>query len=1027
MRGLLARTLTGRHTSILLAPVISLALGSAARGATSLAPSRDRTLSELNHTSWTAKDGIPGEVRALAQTDDGYLWLGTSKGLYRFDGARFERYEPRAEQRFPSHVVESLLATPNGGLLIGFRNGGASFLNDGQVTIYDESDSNPLGTVRGFAITPNGTVWAAASHGLFRLVGSRWQKVGSEWNYPWNGAQTVFVDRSGTLWVAGSDSIVFLPEGQTQFQRTAEHVFEVNRILQAPDGTIWMGETTRSVRPVAIQRAGKPGPAPPQIIVGSYGVLFDDAGSLWIASLGDGVGRVRFPEKLTNQGTQQFRKAAEVFNQSDGLSSDHVLPVLEDREGNIWVGTSTGLDRFWESNVVPAALPPGSNDMVLITGDHGDLWTGSLNRAFTHLEGRSLTLYQRGANAGITCGYRDNDDSVWLGGPKGIQHFVGGRFFTVPLPPDIQSSWAVSISKGGAGVLWAAFARSGVYRLSKGIWVKYGSQQGLPEDVPTNLFSDSRGWVWLGYLRDRLALLEGKEFRTFTVKDGLAVGDVDTVYEHGQHLWVGGEFGLQLFDEGHFRTISAEDEAKFRGISGIVETSNGDLWVNAADGIARIPATEVLHSLGDPTYRFHFQLFDHRDGLPGTSASLRARPTVVEGTDGRIWFSVSDGVVAMDPNHSRKNLVAPPIYISSITANGKEYASRADLSLPARTKNIRIAFTALSLTIPERVHFRYKLDGVDQDWQESQNRREAFYTNVGPGQHRFQVIASNNDGVWNDAGATLEFKIAPAYYQTISFIALCITTAIVSLYLFYLMRLRQVGHQVRTRMEVRIAERERIARDLHDTLLQSVQGLILKIHAIALQIPATDPTRQGIEKTLDYADRVLAEGRDRVRSLRAATVPAGDLQAAFQKVAEESSPDRTATFKTVVEGSFRELHPMIREESYSIGREAIVNALHHSEGQNIEVEIIYESREFRLRIRDDGRGVDPDVLAKGGRADHWGLPGMRERAHRIGGKLELWSRPGSGTEVELSIPASTAYRSPRRKSTDSGSRISAAG
>jgi len=232
---------------------------------------------------------------------------------------------------------------------------------------------------------------------------------------------------------------------------------------------------------------------------------------------------------------------------------------------------------------------------------------------------------------------------------------------------------------------------------------------------------------------------------------------------------------------------------------------------------------------------------------------------------------------------------------------------------------------------------------------------------------------------------------------------------------------------IELRLDERVHERTRIARELHDTLLQNVQGLILKIHAISKRIPTADPTRQEIEKTLDYADQILAEGRDRVRSLRSATVSDGDLSAAFQLVAEESSPNRTATFKTVVEGSVRELNPLIREESYSVGREAIINALKYSEGRNVEVEIIYDSSAFRLRIRDDGRGIDPDVLRKGGRADHWGLQGMRERANSIAAKLDLWSGPESGTEVELTVPAATAYRSPRGRPTDSRSRVSASG
>jgi signal transduction histidine kinase len=258
----------------------------------------------------------------------------------------------------------------------------------------------------------------------------------------------------------------------------------------------------------------------------------------------------------------------------------------------------------------------------------------------------------------------------------------------------------------------------------------------------------------------------------------------------------------------------------------------------------------------------------------------------------------------------------------------------------------------------------------------------------------------------------------PAWYQTNWFRLLCVATILFFLWSLYRLHLRQVAAQYQERLEVRLAEREQIARDLHDTLLQSVQGLILKFHAIARKIPTTEPARHEIEKTLDYADQVLVEGRDRVRNLRTSSIGFGELPKAFQRLVDEVAPNRAASLKTVVEGNVLELHPIVREETYSIGREALINALTHSESRNIEVEIIYDSHEFRLRIRDDGRGIDPAILEKGGRADHWGLQGMRERAQKIGAHLDIWSRPGSGTEIELRIPAATAYRASRDK-TDS--------
>src|SRR6185369_12273264 len=318
--------------------------------------------------------------------------------------------------------------------------------------------------------------------------------------------------------------------------------------------------------------------------------------------------------------------------------------------------------------------------------------------------------------------------------------------------------------------------------------------------------------------------------------------------------------------------------------------------------------------------------------------------------------------------------------------------------------------TALSFVAPEKNLFRYKLEPRDHDWQEVTNRRQAFYNDLPPGKYRFRVMASNDRGVWNEAGTYLDFTIDPAYYQTTWFRVAAVIFFLLALVAIYQLRLQQVARQVRGRMEERLEERERIARDLHDTLLQGVQGLILKFHAISKQIPVDTPAHKALEKTLDHADQVLAEGRDRIQNLRVNSAPINDLPGAFRSVAEEASQGSDATFKTVVEGHVRELHPLVLEECYSIGREAIINAFSHADAQRIEAEIAYDSRQFRVRVRDDGRGIDPGILDAGGRPGHWGLQGMQERTQKIGGQLKFWSRPETGTEVELTIPGATAYQ-----------------
>jgi signal transduction histidine kinase len=380
-----------------------------------------------------------------------------------------------------------------------------------------------------------------------------------------------------------------------------------------------------------------------------------------------------------------------------------------------------------------------------------------------------------------------------------------------------------------------------------------------------------------------------------------------------------------------------------------------------------------------------------------------------------LWFVGFDNLVSIDPAAIDTNAVPPPVHIQSIASGGTTYSTATGVRLPVGASNLQIKYTALSLSMPDRVRFRYRLDGVDAEWQEAGTRREAFYTNLGPGSYRFQVIAANNDGVWNDAGATLAFVIPAAYYQATWFRVLCTLAAAAAAWGMYRRHVRRLAVQMQGRIEERLTERERIARELHDTLLQGFQGLVLRFQAVATTIPSTDPSRTLMEDALARADDVLVEGRDRVRGLRGAASAVGDLAAALAQFGEQLARDASAEFSVVIEGEPRALHPVVRDEAYWIGREALVNAFHHAEARRVEVEIAFGSRDLRLRLRDDGRGLEPEVLKKGGRAEHWGLPGMRERASRIGGRLELWSRAGAGTEVELRVPSPTAYPPAERR------------
>jgi signal transduction histidine kinase len=506
-------------------------------------------------------------------------------------------------------------------------------------------------------------------------------------------------------------------------------------------------------------------------------------------------------------------------------------------------------------------------------------------------------------------------------------------------------------------------------------------------------------------------MLDGNQVRVLDAGGGLNVGNVLAISGRGPDVWVGGEFGLQRYVDGRLRTIVAADEEMLRGTSGIIERANGDLWLNTGSGIFHIDQQEIQKSLQGETDRVTGQYFGVRDGLPGVAAQVRPLGGAVEGTDGRLWFAAGSGLVWLDPERAQHAAAALPVTIQSVLADDHYYDPDTPLRFAPHTSMVQFNYAAMSLSSPETVRYRYRLEGTDAAWREVRVPDAVTYRNLPPGTYHFRVEASNTNGTWTGREALAEFTILPAFYQTRAFLVLCFFGAVGFAYVAGRVRVRQVTQTALARMQERITERERIARDLHDTLLQSVQGLILTLHGVTRKVSNED-ARSTIEKTLDQAERTLVEGRDRVRELRGAIPTLDDLPAALGRLAEQMPQTRGTRVNTVVAGGVRELHPIVLDESYSIGREAIVNALTHSGGRRVDVEIVYGRKQFRLRVRDDGGGIDPRILAEGGRADHWGLRGMRERAARIGAQLRI-RRSDPGTEVELVIPGAAAYPSAR--------------
>ena len=981
-------------------------------------------LEQLNHRAYSVAEGAPSLVQSIAQSTDGTLWLGSSAGLFRFDGVRFVRYPAAGDEPLPSTNIKALAAAPDGGLWVAFMQSGLSYLRDGRVTPYGPRDGLPDFGVTLFGWDHEGGLWGEAVYQLVRLRGHHWEKVAS-FDSPLRGFAQ---DRAGRLWVATSQQVLVRDPGQNNFRAAAEvevpystHPF----IAASPAGAVWSllpGGVLRHIDPALTSHdGGERLSIPEKNVLGP--VLFDTEGNLWFG--GSVLHRISADQLTATGRIDESTARVESFGQVEGLTAPTFVSALfQDREENVWVSTNGGINRFSKTNAVRLLLPLCSGiGYALVAGEAGTLWAACPRRDSPV---GSLTEIRNGSIVGqqdtekFTAGYRDAQGGIWLGGPNALGHLESGRVVTTPLPAELRGLDVQLITRDRDGTLWVAIATKGMFHVTNGRWSLY-------ESLPTGVAAladttDPQGALWFGYTVSRVARMQDGKVRLFDSRDGLNIGHVTALLAQGGEIWAGGELGFARYDGKGFVPVLSGCGSSFTGISGMVGTKSGDLWLNEIGGIAHIAHEELEHLARDSEYRVKCEILDSLDGVPGIPIQTRPVPTALATSDGRLWFALSGGIISVDPDHLIRNALPPPVRIWSITSQGKEYANRGALvQLPVHTKDLRVNYTAGSLSIPERVRFRYELDGLDNHWQDGGYRRDAVYTNLDPGRYTFHVIASNNDGKWNEVGSSIAFRIAPAFYQTQWFYALSTLTGCALLFGVYRVRVRQVSTQVRGRMEERLAERERIARDLHDSLLQGFQGLMFRLQAVRELLPERPGDAANfLDSAMHVGDQAIGEGRDAVQNLRSSSFDDRDLATSLSTLGSELEAGIDQPLKpeycVVVEGRPRELTAVVRNEAYRIAREAVSNAYRHAKAGQIETEVTFGDADLTIRVRDDGIGMDPQILAQGQRPGHWGLPGMRERSESFGAHLHVWSDGSAGTEVELRIPANIAYSLPRRPS-----------
>jgi len=1002
------RLLARRKTRCRLATALVLWCG----GAAALSP--DLTIKELHHTAWGPSQGAPlGGGVALAQTNDGYLWMAGPSGLFRFDGIAFERVELPHDPRLSSLGLCSAFAPHGGGLWVGFTFGGAAFLKDGRWQVFGVADGFPKGSPWKFAETSDGTLWVATTSDLARLDGARWKAVGAQMGLPASGNPILFVDSQGTIWAGGGNSLFFLRRGERQFRKQPVSVptpWADGSMAESSTGTVWLNAGFDLV-PVAQN--------PPPVTPGESsrgGLVFDHDGTLW-ASV-DGLHRIAHAERQALGTPVHIEDIADAYLDADGLTSRTVFAFLVDREGNVWVATTNGLDRFSEPTL-KAPLQSAENlklvPRIVVGGiapadDAGGLWiTNGVDAVVRYQNGRmSPPIIRQRVDSLI----RGADGTVWFGGENTLWSERQGHLNSVIPPGPGRVTQALAQDKSGD--LWASLGLAGLYRLKDGTWTPYGGIAALSRSWVIAIARDRRDRLWFSYPDGSVAVLDGDRVVVYGVADGLQIGSVMAMYSGRIGHWFGGEFGLARLDGERFFSVLSAPELPLEGITGIVETSDGDLWLNGRSGIAHIAAIELERSRLDPAYRVRGEALGATDGVIGSAAMLRPLPTAIEAGDGKLWFATSGGIYGIDPARRVHNRVPPPVLIRALDVAGRAIEPRPGVTLPEYSTAVRFEYLGLSLTAAEKVRYRYRLDGVDADWREPTAARQALYTNLRPGHYVFHVSAANNDGVWNESGAALPFVIPPAFVQTGWFIALCVAGSVAAVWGLIRLRVRQVHRRLEERMEERLAERTRISRALHDSLLQGFQSLMFRLQAVRQLLPERpgDAVRF-LDSAMQLGDQAIGEGRDAVHNLRSSSFDDRDLATSLSVLGTDleagMDPPSKPEYRVVVEGSPRELTAVVRDEAYRIAREAVYNAFQHAKASHIEAEVIFGHDDLTIRVRDDGAGVDPLILARGQRLGHWGLPGMRERSDSFGGYLHVRSEGSAGTQVELRIPAQVAY------------------
>src|ERR1700722_18288439 len=970
-----------------------------------------RRISQYVHDKWGEDKGfIGGRIYAIRQSADGYLWIGTERGLVRFDGSKFILIQRPLPDSPPISPVRGFVTDASGNLWIRLEGPRMLLYHDGKFedpyTRFDLQDITFTATA---SDDKGRVILSGLGDRTFRYEGGRLETIVSAEQNP-GIVISLAATRDQSIWLGTQDNGLFRLS-QRHISTVAQELKDskINALLPADTGGLWIGT--------------------------------DNGIHLWEGGV------------------------LATLNLTSSLKQLQILAMARDRDLNIWIGTNHGIVRITPSGAVSLDLlnpKPGFEVTAIYEDLDGDIWFGG-SRGVERLRNGMLTTYSTSdglSSTGIGSVYPDSTGRIWFaplsGGlywmkgeqvgritVDGLEHdlvysvsgsdgevCVGRQHGGLTVLSEKGDSFAAhtytqadglaqnsvySVHRERDGTIWAGTVSAGVSRLSDGKFTNYSDSSGLPSNAVNSIVEGFDGTTWLA-TPSGLASFANEHWTNHTVfanghltnhtaSDGHPPTNIKTIFEDTKHvLWILTADGLAYMSSGGIETPVGLPEALREQIFGVAEDGMGSLWFTTSDRVLRVNRDRLLSgSLSDTDV----QSYGIDDGLQGAESEGRDR-TVVADRQGRIWISRKSGLSLADPIVISKNALPVAVRIESMSAGGSQLSAHNPIKVPSGIQSITFNYGSTNLAERERVRFRYKLDGSDQGWSDTVASRQVVYRNLGPGAYLFRIVASNNIGLWNGPETSVPFVIEPAFWQTWWFQVACLLVGCLTVLAIYRLRIHHLTKRLNVGFQERLAERTRIAQELHDTLLQGVLSATLQLDVAKDQLPEDSSTKPILKRVLQLMSTVTEEGRNALRGLRTTGSDNQSLESAFSRLRQEFPLDDKTDFRVIVDSVTRPLRPLIRDEVYRIGREALLNAFMHAQANRIKIEIEYASRQLRVLVRDDGRGIDPQMLCSG-REGHWGLVGMRERSKRIGAHLSLRSRIGAGTEVELTVPGSIAF------------------